>query len=43
MDIFYKMKGVSINGIDVNCSNITEFKYLADTLLATGFPVEYST
>ena len=26
MDIFYKMQGVSINGIDVNCSNITEFK-----------------
>jgi hypothetical protein len=26
MDIFYKMQGVSINGTDVNCSNITEFK-----------------
>ncbi len=26
MDIFYKMRGVSINGIDVNCSNISEFK-----------------
>ena len=26
MDIFYKMKGVSINGISVGCSNINDFK-----------------
>jgi len=26
MDVFYKMKGVSINGVDVNCSNINNFK-----------------
>ena len=31
MDIFYKMKGVSINGVNVGCSNINDFKFFKNS------------